>query len=345
MRDDLTPITTSTAIDRPLTMRQAGRVANRVAADNVFRLYLGQECAENTRRRHRSALDLFAAFLRDEAHIEDAPTGGQLLDDPQAWADVTFGLVLAFRQWLLQDGYAVGSVNGRLSTVRTFAKLAHEAGTIAGDEYEKIRGVRGVGRKVDEQRDVTRIGHKAASPIVLGVAQVRQLKRRPDTEQGRRDRLMVTLLVDHGLRVSELVGLSVEAFALPAGVLTFYRQKVDRWQRIEMTTDARAALSSWLDCEASPAAGPLLQAAKVGDISRTGLTTRSVATRIAELGRGIGVQGLSPHDLRHTWATAYVRGGGTLEQLREAGGWSSLAMPLRYIEANETTPAHNGLGY
>ena len=66
-----------------------------------------------------------------QARIGDAPTGAELYDDPQQpGRDVTFGLVLAFREWILQKGYAVGSVNGRLSSVRTFAKLAGEAGAV-----------------------------------------------------------------------------------------------------------------------------------------------------------------------------------------------------------------------
>ena len=54
-----------------------------------------------------------------------------------------------------------------------------------------------------------------------------------------------------------------------------------------------------------------------------------------EVGSRLGatVEGLSAHDLRHTWATLAARNGTPLERLQDAGGWNSLAMPSRYVEA------------
>jgi hypothetical protein len=42
-----------------------------------------------------------------------------LYDNPQAWRGVTWRIVEAFKAWQLQQGYAIGSIDGRLSTVRT----------------------------------------------------------------------------------------------------------------------------------------------------------------------------------------------------------------------------------
>jgi len=44
---------------------------------------------------------------------------------------------------------------------------------------------------------------------------------------------------------------------------------------------------------------------------------------------------LSAHDLRHTWATRAARSGVDPFRLQQAGGWSSLAMPRRYVEDSE----------
>ena len=55
--------------------------------------------------------------------------------------------------------------------------------------------------------------------------------------------------------------------------------------------------------------------------------------KIADLGAAIGITDLSPHDLRHYWATQAARNGTPMDRLQDAGGWSSLAMPARYIEA------------
>ncbi|MBC8492724.1 MAG: site-specific integrase, partial [Chloroflexi bacterium] len=41
----------------------------------------------------------------------------------------------------------------------------------------------------------------------------------------------------------------------------------------------------------------------------------------------------SAHDCRHYWATQAARSGTPIDRLQDAGGWSSPAMPLRYVEA------------
>jgi hypothetical protein len=59
------------------------------------------------------------------------------------------------------------------------------------------------------------------------------------------------------------------------------------------------------------------------------------------LGRHAGIEGLSAHDARHYWATFEARNHTPIDRLKQAGGWKSGAMPLRYIEdaeiANEGT--------
>lgn len=54
-------------------------------------------------------------------------TASDLARDPNAWRGVTWGLVEGFVKWQLRRGYSVGSVNVRLSTVKTYCKLALKA--------------------------------------------------------------------------------------------------------------------------------------------------------------------------------------------------------------------------
>ena len=63
------------------------------------------------------------------------------------------------------------------------------------------------------------------------------------------------------------------------------------------------------------------------------MTERAINDRVGTLGERIGVQGLSPHDCRHYWATRAARQGTAPFALQEAGGWNSLAMPRRYVES------------
>ena len=64
-----------------------------------------------------------------------------------------------------------------------------------------------------------------------------------------------------------------------------------------------------------------------------GMTARAITDRVRTLGAAVGLAGLSAHDLRHYWATRAARNGTPIDRLQDAGGWSSPAMPLRYVEA------------
>lgn len=323
----------------------AGQVANHYAASNSFNDYTSRK-SDNTLRAQRGDLATWSKYLCDATNGADCPDAETLQTDPAAWADVTWGLVAGFVKWMLAQGYAVGTVNRHLATVRTYCKLAAKAGTIQPTEAALIRTVQGYGGKEgkheDERRAVTRKGYKKAAHVAITPEQAKALKMQPDTPQGRRDALLMCLLLDHGLRVGELVLLQVSDFDLKAGTFTFYRPKVDKVQTHRLTPDAARAIAAWFATDA-PAIGALLRGSrKGGKLTDAGMSERAVTERVRVLGEaaGIGVDkdgkrmpGLSAHDCRHYWATRAASQGTDPFALRDAGGWSSLAMPSRYVEA------------
>lgn len=315
-------------------MAAVGHVANGYASQNVFERYKERK-AENTTRTQRAALALFAQFLGQAGVSVD---GAALASDPQSWRGVTWGLVDGFTRWLIIEGYAMGTVNGRLSVLKTYAKQAAKAGTLEPAELAMIRAVEGYsrteGKRVDDKRVVTRKGDKKAEAVSLTPAQLRRLKKQPNTPQGRRDRVLITLLTDHGLRCGELAGLEVTAVNLEAGTMTFYRPKVDKVQTHELTADAKRALKAYFDAGDAPALGKLLRTSTGAQrLTGGGMSERSITERVRYLGSLVGIDGLSAHDLRHSWATTAARAGTPIDRLQDAGGWSSVSMPLRYIEA------------
>jgi len=70
-----------------------------------------------------------------------------------------------------------------------------------------------------------------------------------------------------------------------------------------------------------------------GRLHAAGISTRKLTERVRVLGERAGIQGLSAHDCRHYWATQAARNGTPVDRLMDAGGWSSPAMPMRYVEA------------
>lgn len=327
--------TTALTPTQPNALALAGQIANGHAARAAFGDYQSRR-ADNTLRRQRADLALFADFL-DAAGIPDAPTGDTLYSDPDAWAGVTWGLVEGWRNWMLQQGYSVGSTNVRLSTVKGYAALAAKAGALEPAALAMIRSVTGYShseaKRIDARRETARVGSKKAEPVTLTAAQTKQLKQQPDSPQGRRDAVIVALLLDHGLRVSELAGLQVTDIDLAAGTMTFYRPKVGITQTHRLSRDAKRALRAYIDAGDAPALGALLRASTRADrLTHAGMSTRNLSERVRYLGQQIGIDGLSAHDLRHAWATTAARNGTQIDRLQDAGGWSSPAMPLRYVE-------------
>lgn len=322
-----------TPVDPERTLATAGQIANQYASQGVFADYLARQ-SDNTLRAQAASLARFAQFL-----AVMGLQAGDLQHDPSAWQGLTWGLVEGFRNWMVQQADAVASVNARLSAVKTYAKLAFKAGVIPPEEHALIRAVNGYspkeGRRVDERREQTRRGNKKAQHTHLDKKQARKLKHQPDTPQGRRDTLLMCLLLDHGLRVGEVVRLQVADVDVKAGELRFYRPKVDKIQTHQLSADTLRALHACMENGEISQNGSLVRGSrKGGALLDTGMSERAVSSRVRELGEQIGVEGLSPHDCRHYWATFWADKVDVL-RLQEAGGWSSLTMPRRYVEDAE----------
>ena len=312
---------------------QIGLNANRAAAKTRFKEYRSRH-AEETLRRQDADLALFHEFLE----LVNLRTGN-LAEEAAAWRPVTWGLVEAFVKWQLNEGYAIKSINVRLSTVKVYARMAMQSDMLTPQEYALIRAVQGYSFReqvrIDQKRRVRRIGFKKEEPVKLTPEQAQQLKDQPTTPQGRRDRLLMCLLLDHGLRVGEVTRLAAEEIDLVEGLLRFYRPKVNKEQVHRLTRETLEAARACRTNGELPAEGLLLRRSKKNEeLGTPGISERAVTARVRLLGERLGVMGLSAHDCRHYWATSAARHGTDPFVLQEAGGWSSLAMPRRYVEEN-----------
>lgn len=322
-------------------MRQAGLAADQAAAQSVFSDYTSKK-SPHTIVRAGNGIQIFEQYLH-EAGVPAA----NLIDSPLAWREVTWGIVEGFKRWMLREGFSISTINARLSTVRTFAMLAMKANPDKLEHLQLIQAVKGYSRQearhVDEQRAgsgvPTRRGFKKAQPVSIPDDAAETMKHQPHNPKGRRDALLMCLLIDHGLRVGEVASLQTKDFDLRAGKLTFYRSKVDKTQTHTLSLDTRRAASAYIKHDA-PETGAIWRASRKGSPElRNQLNpktaTRLLTKRVELLGRKVGIIGLSAHDCRHYWATYEANKGTPIDKLKEAGGWNSIAMPVNYIEASK----------
>lgn len=357
----------------------AGQAANRAASESLFQRYL-QEKSLNTIKRHARDLELFAEYLID-ARIP-LVNGANFQEEPLAWQGVTWGIVEGFVQWLLQEGYAIASINARLSTVRTYAQMAVKAGAVDRQEGMLIQTVKGFSRQgglnMDARRPqtrketanydykpegkkqrvvVSRGSTKKAQATLLGddlAAQLRQVQN--NSPQAWRDALLMCLLLDHGLRASEVAILRVDDMNLSTGEIRFFRPKVkgtsQEWTTHKMTHPTWQLSSYYITQLYPPSLRPmgglilatsrLLKNGEGGQLLAEPLSRIRLSERVAYLGQKLGVAKLSAHDCRHYCATKMARLGYGVDELMAWFGWTSAQTAMRYVAAADVQIRYKG---
>ncbi len=348
MDDDSTALTIIT--EAPLSLgrersrygddlARAGLAADDASQSDTFAAYHAEQ-SDNTRAAQRDALKCFSTYL---AQADIQRQAEDLYQDAQAWRGMSVGLLKGFRKWLLEQGFAIGTLNHRLSIIRQYCRLAHAAGTIPDEVLELVLAVKGYGGKTGRNLDTdrarrsvpTRKSTKKAQPVPVSKAQALRLKTettRPKRPRRRthdllleaRDALMMGLFIEHAFRVSEVVGLSIEDFDLEQGLVTIYREKTDETQTHRLKKHTLLAASHYL-AEYGASSGPLFRGYQGRRITRYGLYDR-----VRVLGLQVGLPTLSPHDLRHYWTYDALGNATPVDRVQSGGNWKSPTMVLKY---------------
>jgi site-specific recombinase XerD len=148
----------------------------------------------------------------------------------------------------------------------------------------------------------------------------------------RRDRALLVLFAETGLRAAEMCALDVGDVDPDACVLLVRRGKGGAGRRVHFSPGAAAVLDRWLRVRrmivARPAEGPLWT-------SRAGrrLSYNGMAGALKARAEAAGVAGFHIHRLRHTAAVRWLRAGGSETGLRAHCGWSSNTMVGHYVKA------------
>jgi len=178
-------------------------------------------------------------------------------------------------------------------------------------------------------------------PKALTIAQVEALLAATDADEpaSLRDRALLELLYATGARVSEAVALNVDDLVGPDGTADLVRLfgKGSKQRIVPVGSFARAALDAYLvrsrpllsaRGRATPALFLGMRGARLSR-QNAWLVIRAAAER-AHLDRELGEHGISPHSLRHSFATHLLQGGADVRVVQELLGHASVATTQIY---------------
>lgn len=172
-------------------------------------------------------------------------------------------------------------------------------------------------------------------PKVLREEQVEALLRAPDTSRtpGVRDRAMIELLYATGLRVSEMVGLERSQLQLEAGFLIAFG-KGAKERVVPVGESAETWLQRYLK-EVRPMMAKGRHDVVFVSYRGSGLTRQGFWKLLRNYGRGAGIPDLSPHVLRHSFATHLLEHGADLRAVQVMLGHANITTTQIYTHIHE----------
>lgn len=268
-----------------------------------------RKVSEHTVRAYARDLSDFAAFLEAEGVTE--------------WQQVTVLTLRQYLNWLFAQGYERRSIARKLSSVRSFFRFLARMGYIS----------------VNPALDLKQPRLPQKLPTVLEVSEVERLLSSPDTStpRGLRDRAILELLYATGLRVSEVASLRISDIDF-AEKLVRVKGKGGK-ERIALLHDEAL---NWLERYLTESRPLFLQRGKqVTDIvfvsqKGTPLTVRQIHRIVDGYAKKVLGRRISPHALRHSFATHLLEGGADLRVIQELLGHSSLAATQIYTRLSRT---------
>jgi integrase/recombinase XerD len=284
-----------------------------VLADlETFVNYLAVErgVSAHTLSAYRNDLSSLVEFINSEDRLG---TG---------WNDVTEEDIRAFLGDLDERGYAPSTKSRKIASAKSFFKFMKEEQLIENNPLTEVRQPRA----------------SQSLPKALSIEEVDQLleaTNQPNSAEDARDAAMVELMYAAGLRVSELVGLNIRDVDLDAGTVRTIG-KGSKERIIPIYDTAVDSISEYVTYSRPTHAHASKSSASTDEalfLNRRGgrITRQAYWLRLNKLAIKAGISSkITPHVLRHSFATHLLHGGASLRHVQELLGHSSIATTQIY---------------
>jgi integrase/recombinase XerC len=293
-------------------------------------LELNRNLSAHTVRAYDSDLSQFIGHLAAEADVKRRDLTPDALDRTA---------IRSFLASLHAQGNSRATAARKLAAIRTFLRYLRREGIISSDPGTLV---------ATPKREIRMPAH-------LSEGEMEQMIDAPDDEQplGRRDHAILELFYASGLRLSELGGLDLEDVNL-SGRMVRVMGKGGRQRLVPFNTATATALRSWLQDREQLVRGGVADPRVVGSRGRDQrssasrrrreplfvnyrggrLTSRSIDRLVRRYATVTERDGVSPHALRHSFATHLLQRGADLRAIQELLGHSRLSTTQRYTHVN-----------
>ncbi|TAK15196.1 MAG: tyrosine recombinase XerC [Acidobacteria bacterium] len=273
-------------------------------------LRLNRNVSPNTIRAYDTDVTQFLEFAASRDGLKPSQLKPEALDADH---------VRDFLGELHKRGLSRASAARRLAALRTFSKYLVRQGVLKDDATQLV------GTPKREQ----------SLPAHLGHAEIDALMAAPNLETvaGRRDRAILELFYASGLRLSELAAASLEDLNL-SGRMIRVMGKGRKERLIPFNAQTASAIKAMLQdhhAETRRTRGRGEKSPLFLNLRGRRLTTRSIDRIVRQHVKTAAITtGISPHALRHTFATHLLQAGADLRSIQELLGHAQLTTTQRY---------------
>lgn len=271
--------------------------------DYLHYLTIERGLSQNTRKSYERDLEQYLTFLTEQ-HIKD-------------WQAVDRVLILSFLQQLQQSGKSSATIIRMVSSLRRFHQFLRQERFTDHDPMQHI----------DSPKKQQKL------PDTLNLSEVERLIETPDTKEvlGIRDRAILEVMYATGLRVSELIGLQLKDLHLSMGLLQT-TGKGDKERIVPLGDLAIQWIETYLE-EARPFLTRKHPEESHLFVNNHGkqLSRQGIWKNLKALVRKAGItKNVTPHTLRHSFATHLLENGADLRTVQELLGHADISTTQIY---------------
>jgi integrase/recombinase XerD len=262
-----------------------------------------------------------SAYRNDLQQFDSYVTGIYGNGKPHEWEQLERDFIVEYLLTLRRKNYAEATVARKVAAIKSFFQYMQAEGTIRRNPAESLESPR-VGRTLPKPLSVTEVDELLEQPM------------KRNTPESRRDRAMLELLYATGLRVTELVSLDVDDMNMN-NTHPYVRcmGKGSKERTIPIHEQAASAVVAYLNDGRAALVKNRKESALFVNRRGERLTRQGFWLILKQYAKEANITSpVTPHTLRHSFATHMLRGGAPLRSVQELLGHANISTTQVYTQ-------------